>query len=98
MENFMVEISLPEIQDEQFFNLIPKHRMLINDMIENGQIQQYIINAARTKGWILFNCKNKNEVVAALQKMPIFHFIKFKIHEIMIADGELYRLPKMNLN
>ncbi len=98
MENFMVEISLPEIQDEQFFNLIPKHRILINDMIENGLIQQYIINAARTKGWILFNCKNKNEVVSALQKMPIFHLIKFKIHEIMIADGELYRLPKMNLN
>ena len=94
----MVEITLPEIQDEQFFNLIPKHRMLINDMIENGLIQQYIINAARTKGWILFNCKNKNEVVEALQKMPIFHLIKFKIHEIMIADGELYRLPKMNLN
>lgn len=94
----MVEITLPEIQDEQFFNLIPKHRMLINDMIENGLIQQYIINAARTKGWILFNCKNTNEVVAALQKMPIFHLIKFKIHEIMIADGELYRLPKMNLN
>jgi hypothetical protein len=35
MENFMVEISLPEIQDEAFFNLIPAHRMLINDMIEN---------------------------------------------------------------
>lgn len=94
----MVEISLPEIQDEHFFNLIPAHRMLINDLIENGIIQQYTINAARTKGWILFNCKNKNEVLVALHKMPIFRLIKFKIHEIMIADGELYRLPKMNLN
>jgi hypothetical protein len=35
--------------------------------------------------------------MAALLKMPIFDLIKFKIHEIMIADGELYRLPKMNL-
>lgn len=94
----MVEISLPELQDEHFYNLIPAHRMLINDMIENGIIQQYTINSARTKGWILFNCRNKNEVLTALQKMPIFHLIRFKIHEIMIADGELYRLPKMNLN
>lgn len=94
----MVEISLPEIQDEQFFNLIPAHRMLINDMIEQGIIQHYTINAARTKGWIVFNCGNKNEVLSALQRMPIFKLIKFKIHEIMIADGELYRLPKMNLN
>ena len=94
----MVEISLPEIQDEAFFNLIPAHRMLINDMIENGMIQQYTINAARTKGWILFNCSNKNEVLIALKKMPIFSLVKFKIHDIMIADGELYRLPKMNLN
>lgn len=94
----MVEISLPEVQDEHFYNLIPAHRMLINDMIENGIIQQYTINSARTKGWILFNCRNKNEVLTALQKMPIFHLIRFKIHEIMIADGELYRLPKMNLN
>lgn len=94
----MVEIILPEIQDEHFFNLIPAHRQLINDMIERGVIQQYTINAARTKGWILFNCKNKNEVIHVLQKMPIFSLIKIKIHEIMIADGELYRLPKMNLN
>lgn len=94
----MVEIILPEIQDEHFFNLIPAHRMLINDLIENGIIQQYIINAARTKGWILFNCSNKAEVLSNLQKMPIFSLIKFKIHDIMIADGELYRLPKMNLN
>jgi len=98
MENFMVEISLPEIQDEDFYNLIPAHRRLINNMIENGTIQQYTINATRTKGWILFNCKNKHEVLVVLQKMPIFNLIKFKIHEIMIADGELYRLPKMNLN
>jgi len=98
MENFMVEINLPEIQDEQFFNLIPAHRMMINTMIEKGIIQQYTINAERTKGWILFNCKNKDEVLIALQKMPIFKLVKFKIHKIMIADGELYRLPKMNLN
>ena len=94
----MVELSLPEIQDEQFFNLIPAHRMLINEMIEKGVIKQYTINAARTKGWILFNCRNKHEVLVALQKMPIYKLIKYKIHEIMIADGELYRLPKMNLN
>jgi hypothetical protein len=98
MEIFMVEISLPAVQDEHFFNIIPAHRMLINQYIENGIIQQYTINAARTKGWILFNCNNKNEVLLALQKMPIFDFIKFKVHEIMISDGELYRLPKMNLN
>jgi hypothetical protein len=61
-------------------------------------IQQYTINAARTKGWILFNCSNKNEVLIALKKMPIFSLVKFNIHDIMIADGELYRLPKMNLN
>lgn len=94
----MVEIGLPEIQDEEFFNLIPAHRMLINEMIENGLIQHYTINAARTKGWILFNCSNKNEVILALEKMPIFDFIKFKIHGVMITDGELYRLPKLNLN
>jgi len=36
--------------------------------------------------------------MVALLKMPIFDLVKFKIHDIMIADGELYRLPKMNLN
>ncbi len=56
----MVEISLPEIQDEEFFNLIPSHRMLINDMIEKGIIQQYTINAARSKGWILFRVHSKS--------------------------------------
>jgi muconolactone delta-isomerase len=98
MSYFMVEILLPEEMDDSFFNLIPRHRAVVNKLIEQGTISSYSINQERSRGWIMFKADQESAVKSYLREFPIYHLIKCKIHPLFIADGEIFRLPKLHLN
>lgn len=98
MKKYMVQIYLPDYLGDDFYTLIPKHREFINLLIEKGNIVNYYINAEKTKGWIEMNGKSADEVKGFVNRFPIKQFIRFDIQEIMIFDGEAYRLPKLVLN
>ena len=98
MTNFIVEIFLPQIQDDYFFKLIPAHRKMVDELIDNGIISSYCVNTNRTKVWIIFNCENENQLKNYIKKLPIYNRVTFEIHDLLIADGEVFRFPKLNLN
>ncbi len=98
MNNFIVEIFLPKIQDDHFFKLIPAHRKMVDELIDNGVISSYCVNNSRTKVWIIFNCENETVVKNYLRKLPIYNKVNCEIHDLLIADGEVFRFPKLNLN
>jgi muconolactone delta-isomerase len=95
---YMVEIKLPDEIDNNFMRKIPSHRAFINVLINKGKIQSYTINENRTKGWIIFNTENENEVKKLIEQLPIYEFIGYKIHGIMVHDSEIFRFPKMHMN
>jgi hypothetical protein len=98
MTNFIVEIFLPQLQDERFFNLIPANRKMIDNLIDNGIISTYCVNGARTKAWIVFNCDSAAIVKSYLRKLPIIDMVTYEIEDLLFADGEVFRFPKLNLN
>jgi hypothetical protein len=38
------------------------------------------------------------EVQEIIEQLPIFEFIKYKIHTILVHDSELFRFPKIHMN
>ena len=98
MKKYMIQIYLPDYLGDDFYNMIPKHRDYISVLIEKGSISNYSINAERTKGWIEMNAKSVDEVKNLINRFPIKKFIRYDINEIMIFDGEAYRLPKLVMN
>jgi muconolactone delta-isomerase len=95
---FMVEIKLPSEIDTNFMLKIPKHRAFINVLINQGKIQSYTINEERTKGWIIFNTETVTEAETLIQQLPLYEFITYKIHTILVHDSEIFRFPKMHMN
>lgn len=95
---FMVEIKLPDEIDSHFMRKIPSHRAFINQLINQGKIQSYTINEERTRGWIIFNTENEVEVNTIMEQLPLYEFIQFKIHHVMVHDSEMFRFPKMHMN
>lgn len=94
----MVEIKLPSEIDNNFMRKIPSHRAFINVLINKGKIQSYTINEERTQGWIIFDTENEAEVNKLMEQLPLFEFITFNIHRILVHDSEIFRFPKMHLN
>jgi hypothetical protein len=48
--------------------------------------------------WVTINASNKTEARKLLAKSPFHKFWKLEIHELIIWDGQNYRLPVVQLN
>jgi hypothetical protein len=84
--------------NEEMMTFIPEHREHINAMIEDLVIDHYVVSMEIQTVWITINAKNKTEVRKLLSPSPFYKHWKLKIHELMVWDGQNYRLPAVQLN
>lgn len=84
--------------DEEFMNLVPKHRIVISDLILRGVIDSYAISAEVGRGWITMNGKDKSDVRTQLERSPLYGYFELEIDQLMVYDSQMYRFPKMVLN
>lgn len=84
--------------DDEFMSLIPAHREFINGLIEKNFIDQYVVSMESQQAWITISAENKSEVKAQLSQSPIAKYWKMKVEELVVVDGQLHRLPAVQLN
>ena len=84
--------------DEEFMNLVPKHRCVISDLILKGVIDSYAISAEVGRGWITMNGKDKSDIRKQLERSPLYSYFELEIDQLMVYDSQMYRFPKMVLN
>ncbi len=83
---------------EEAMDVIPEHREYINSLIDDQVIEHYAVSMEILTVWITINAKNKNEVKRILNKSPFKKYWKLEVHELIIWDGQNYRLPVVQLN
>jgi muconolactone delta-isomerase len=97
MKDYMVDINLPDHFEENFIQLIPQQRAYVYRMMQKGTIRNYSLSADRQKLWVIINASSLNEVRQIIYSFPIFNFIRFRIHNLLIHDsGNL--VPQLWLN
>ena len=96
MAKYQVTIHF-EISDE-LMELVPVHRTYINQLISKGVIDHYSVSMETQRVWITLNADNKKGVVKTLAKSPLHKFWAYEVDELYVLDGQLYRLPIMQLN
>ena len=79
-------------------NYIPAHRTYINFLINNNTIDNYAVSMETLRSWIIFNATDKKQVEKYLIKSPLFKYWAYEIDELFVYDGQIYRLPKLELN
>jgi len=78
--------------------LIPAHRDLISTLIDENVIDHYIVSMEVETTWITMNANNKLEIKKLLSPSPLYKKWKVEINELMVWDGQNYRLPVVQLN
>ena len=84
--------------NEEAMEAVPAHREYINELIDDQVIEHYAVSMEVQMVWITINAANKTEVRKILSKSPFKKFWKLEINELMIWDGQNYRLPVVQLN
>ncbi len=84
--------------DEQFMNLVPPHRTYINYLINKNIVDSYVVSMESQTVWITINAESKQEADKLLCKSPLYKYWTYEIEELFVYDGQLYRLPTVQLN
>ena len=96
MNKYLVTIEFEWTEDSM--QLIPEHRNYINWLIEQQILEHYAVSMEVQRLWITINASNKKEVEKLLSKTPFYPFWKLDICELIVWDGQNYRLPVVQLN
>jgi hypothetical protein len=86
------------VWNEQAMNIIQEHREYINNLIDDQVIEHYAVSMEIQTVWDTINAQNKMSARKLLNKSPFKKFWKLQIHELIIWDGQNYRLPIVQLN
>lgn len=96
MNKYLVTVKF-EWNDEAM-QAVPEHREYINGLIDDQVIEHYAVSMEVQTVWITINAETKAQVKKILSKSPFKKFWSFNIHELIIWDGQNYRLPVVQLN
>lgn len=92
------QVTIQFEMDENFMNLVPEHRVLINNFIEKGTIDYYAVSMETQRCWMIMNAGSKLEVENQLMKTPLYKYWTIEIDELFVYDAQSYRLPALQLN
>ena len=99
MPTFVVTLLLPDVYEDDFLALIPRHRSLINRLLSEKVIETYAISADRRRGWVTINGDDAGAVRAVVEQFPLYRYFEgIEIDELFIFDTVATRFPHISLN
>lgn len=84
--------------NEEMMQLVQEHRNHINHLIDEQVIEHYVVSMENQTVWITLNAKSKRDAKSLLVPSPFYKHWKMTVHELMVWDGQNYRLPAVQLN
>lgn len=96
MNKYLVTVKFE--WNEKAMEAVPEHREYINSLINDQIIEHYAVSMEVQMVWITVNAETKAEVKKILSKSPFKKYWSLHIHELIIWDGQNYRLPVVQLN
>ncbi|HRI20610.1 MAG TPA: hypothetical protein PLA68_06630 [Panacibacter sp.] len=84
--------------DEHFMSLVPPHRTYINYLINKNIIDSYAVSMESQTVWITINGETKTEIDQYLTKSPLYKYWTYQIEELFVYDGQIFRMPSVQLN
>jgi muconolactone delta-isomerase len=98
MELNKYQVTIHFTMDDHFMGHVPKHRMYIKELIDDGVIDYYAVSMESKRTWMIVNAMSKLDVEQYLANSPLFPYWTFEIDELFVYDGQTYRLPAVQLN
>jgi hypothetical protein len=93
------QVTITFTMDDDFGALIPEHRQLINDLLEQHIIESYVVSLASMTSWITMNAYSAKEARQLLNTSPLStYWESMDVDEIFVYDSLIYRWPELSYN
>ncbi len=97
MGSYIINIQLARI-DEQFWEILPAHRKIINDLLVEGVIEMYAISEDRSQGWMVIHAIDEDQARDIVDNLPIRDYFTYDLNALFILNNSVSLWPKVHLN
>jgi len=94
---YMVDFTFNGTLSEEFFDLIPYQRVMVNKFFQQGKLVNYALSIEKAKVWAIFNANSESEVQQMINKLPLIKFMEVEISLLSQLDGQKVE-PVFSLN
>ena len=94
---FMVDFTFPEQLTEEFLDLIPYQRAVVNRFFSEGKLLNYALSFEKAKLWVIFNAPSEMEVMEMITDFPLTKFMKVEITMLDLYNFN-HNAPAFSLN
>jgi hypothetical protein len=98
MNSFMLDIDLPGQFGNDFIQLIPLQRVIIDRMMKEGTIITYSLSSDRSKLWVVMRGDDMTDIRKRVKTFPIYKFIRYRIHNLLFHESNAIQVPQLWLN
>jgi hypothetical protein len=98
MNEYLVEMMLPELLTEDFLMKIPEHRMIINKYMSEGIITSYALAEDRSKIWATINADSELELMNIINSFPLRNSLKVHTFPLAFYNRMHLARPQFSLN
>ncbi|KAA3630767.1 MAG: hypothetical protein DWQ02_17480 [Bacteroidetes bacterium] len=94
---YMVDFTLVGNLSEEFMDLIPYQRVVVNKLFQQGKLVNYALSAEKAKVWAIFNADSESELLKMINSFPLSKFMEVEISLLSQLDGQKTE-PVFSLN
>ena len=98
MNQYMIDIDLPQPLTEEFAALIPSQRAHVNALMGEGKIAGYSLSMDRTRLWVIVNADSPEAARSIIASFPIIAHIRFRMCELAFHNSVRVLHPQFSLN
>jgi muconolactone delta-isomerase len=95
---YMVDFTLPKEMSEDFVNLIPRQRSMVNKLLGAGKLLQYALSLENGKLWAIFSVEGESELNEVVEGLPLSPYMKWRISELTFYNAAHPFVPVFSVN
>jgi muconolactone delta-isomerase len=98
MNQFMIDITLPELLTQEFVSLIPQQRAQVNKLFTEGKLSSYALALDRSRLWVTMLSESEEEVIFILSTFPLRKFMDVRVHRLAFTESANAHVARISLN
>ena len=98
MNQYMIEVRLPEDFSPEMMALIPAQRAVVSQMMRKGRLRSYTLSADRRRLWLVLLANDEQHIAKIINAFPLADYMVYDVQILMFHNSIGEQLPAISLN
>ena len=98
MYEYLVDIDLPVLFNDELVAVVLSQRAQVNKLMNEGIISSYALSLESGKLWVNIIAEDESKVRELMDSFPIADHITYTVHKLTFHNSISFKIPEFSLN